>query len=123
MINNYNLKGQQMKNILAIGFLILTAWNVGAVDKINTQVVEISVTEKGFKPSTVNVTPKKSVTLKITRKTDSTCAVQVQIPSKKIKKVLPLNQVVSIDLGKLEKGEISFGCGMNMMEGGRILIK
>ncbi len=84
--------------------------------------IEISVTEKGFEPSTINVSPGQSVTLNITRKTDSTCSTQIQIPSKKIKKELPLNQVVSIDLGKLKKGEIRFGCGMNMMEGGKIYV-
>lgn len=112
-----------MKKTLTIAFLALAAFNVNAADKTNSQVVELSVTEKGFEPSTVDVGPGKSVTLNITRKTDSTCAVQVQIPSKKIKKALPLNQVVSIELGKLEKGEIRFGCGMNMMEGGKILVK
>jgi plastocyanin domain-containing protein len=92
-------------------------------EKPVSQVVDLTVTEKGFQPSTVDVGPNKFVTLKITRKTDSTCATQIQIPSKKIKKDLPLNQVVTIELGQLEKGEIRFGCGMNMMEGGRILVK
>lgn len=85
--------------------------------------VELSVTENGFEPSTVNVKPGSHVVLKITRKTDSTCAKEVQIPSKKIKTELPLNKTVSIEVGKLEKGEIRFGCGMNMMVGGKIFVK
>lgn len=87
------------------------------------QTIELGVTEKGFEPSAVNVTPGTNVTLKVTRKTDSTCATQIQIPSKKIKKELPLNKAVSIEVGRLEKGEIRFGCGMNMMEGGKIFVK
>lgn len=85
--------------------------------------VDLTVTEKGFEPSTVDVTPETNVVLKVTRKTDSTCAKQIQIPSMKIKKDLPLNKTVSIEIGKLEKGEIRFGCGMNMMEGGKIFVK
>ncbi len=89
----------------------------------SAKTIELSVTEKGFEPSTVDVMPGTNVILKVTRKTDSTCAKQIQIPSMKIKKDLPLNETVSIEVGKLEKGEIRFGCGMNMMEGGKISVK
>jgi plastocyanin domain-containing protein len=61
--------------------------------------------------------------LSITRKTDTTCAKQIQVPTKKVNVDLPLNKTVTIALGKLEKGEIRFGCGMNMMESGKILVK
>lgn len=88
-----------------------------AAPKSETQVVTLSVTENGFEPSSLDVKPGVSVVLKVTRKTDATCATQIQVPSKKLKKDLPLNKEVSVDLGKLEKGEIRFACGMNMMEG------
>lgn len=87
-----------------------------------SQNIELSVTEKGFEPNSIDVKPGSDVVLKVTRKTDSTCAKQVQVPSKNIKMELPLNKTVSISLGKLEKGEIRFGCGMNMMEAGRIIV-
>lgn len=86
------------------------------------QVLSISITEKGFEPTSFDVPPGTIVTLKVTRKTDATCATQIKIPAKKVKKDLPLNQAVSIDLGKLEKGEIRFACGMDMLSG-RILVK
>jgi len=89
----------------------------------NQQVFDVKVTDKGFEPSSLNVKPDVPAILKIKRVTDSTCATQISVPDKKIKKDLPLNQVVSIDLGKLEKGEIRFGCGMGMMMGGKIFIK
>lgn len=81
------------------------------------QVIELKVTEKGFEPSTVDVKPNVPVTLKITRQTDTTCATQIKIQSKNIKKDLPLNKPVTIQIGKLEKGEIRFGCGMDMITG------
>ena len=81
------------------------------------KIIELQVTEKGFDPSQIDVAPGTQVTLKVTRKTDATCATSIVIPSQKIKKDLPLNQTVSIDLGKLDKGEVRFACGMKMMEG------
>ena len=94
-----------------------------AADSIQKTVVELTVTEKGFEPSSVDVGQDKDVTLNITRKTDNTCARYIVIPSKKIKTSLPLNKKVSVHVGKLEKGEVRFGCGMNLMESGHILIR
>ena len=88
-----------------------------------TQTVDLAVTENGFEPASVNVKTNTRVTLKITRKTDSTCATQIQIPAKNIKTDLPLNKTVTVELGKLEKGEIRFGCGMDMMAGGQIHVQ
>lgn len=94
-----------------------------ASDKTKMQTVDLLVTENGFEPKIVHVKPGSPVTLKITRKTDSTCATQIQVPTKNIKKDLPLNKTVLVDLGKLEKGEIRFGCGMDMMAGGQIHVQ
>lgn len=85
--------------------------------------VTISVTENGFEPNAINVESGKKIVLKITRKTDNTCSTEIEIPDKKIKKDLPLNKTVTIDIGVLKKGEIRFGCGMNMMDSGKIYIK
>lgn len=87
------------------------------------QVVDVSVTESGFEPGSIKVKPGEPVTLLVTRKTDSTCATQIQVPTKHVKKDLPLNKPVRIELGKLEKGEIRFGCGMQMMMGGKIFVE
>ena len=86
------------------------------------QVVDLLVTEKGFEPNSVDVKPGVPIVLKITRKTDSTCATQIKIQSKNIKKDLPLNKPVTIALGKLDKGEIRFACGMDMITG-NIVVK
>lgn len=67
--------------------------------------------------------PGLAVILDVTRSTDDTCSKQIQIPSKNIKLDLPLNKTLKIDLGSLEKGEIRFGCGMDMMDSGKIYAK
>jgi plastocyanin domain-containing protein len=107
-----------MKQALAILFLVFgfSFANAGQ-SQGKHQYVELQVTEKGFEPSQIDVKPDTAITLKVTRKTDNTCATAISIPSKKIKKDLPLNKIVSIDLGKLEKGEIRFACGMDMVSG------
>lgn len=111
-----------MKKMILILALMVCS-NAWSADVSKEQIVNIEVTENGFQPKSLDVKPNVPVVLKITRKTDSTCSTQIQVPSKKIKKDLPLNETVSISIGKLEKGEIRFGCGMSMMDGGKILIK
>lgn len=109
-----------------LGLVLLTSFcGLGsfAADAAKDTVVEITVTEKGFQPNSIDVAPGNPVTLKLTRTTDNTCSTSVQIPSLKIKKELPLNKTVDIKLGKLAKGEIKFGCGMNMMDSGKIYVK
>ena len=86
-------------------------------------VIDLEVTEKGFVPNKIDVVTNRPVELKITRKTDSTCSTSIQVPALKLKKDLPLNKTVSVALGKLTKGEIRFGCGMNMMDSGIIYVK
>ena len=111
-----------MKSILLILCTFVSISTAHAAEPTTNQVVNLSVTEKGFEPNSIDVKPGDPVTLKVTRKTDSTCATQIKIPSRKIKKDLPLNKTVTIDLGKLEKGEIRFACGMNMVTG-KILVR
>jgi plastocyanin domain-containing protein len=106
-----------MKNILVASLLSLGSFALHAADKAAAQVVQLSVTEKGFEPDKISVKPGTHVILKVTRKTDSTCATQIKISEKKIKQDLPLNKEVSIDIGTLEKGKIGFACGMDMVSG------
>ncbi len=52
--------------------------------------------------------------------TNATCAREITIPSQKLKVELPLNQEVAVKVASLAKGEIKFGCAMDMMVGGVI---
>lgn len=82
-----------------------------------SKVFDIAVTETGFVPSSIDVTAGTRVTLNFKRKTDNTCATQIVVPSMKVKKDLPLNKTVSVELGRLSKGEVRFACGMKMVSG------
>lgn len=81
------------------------------------QVIKLTVTDNGFEPGSIDVVAGSMVTLKVTRKTEATCATEIFVPSKKIKKDLPMNKEVTVELGKLDKGEIRFACGMDMISG------
>jgi plastocyanin domain-containing protein len=82
------------------------------------KVVEMKITSKGFEPGTLPVEAGIPITLKVTRETDQTCAKDIAVPKLNVKKEIPLNKPVYVELGKFEKGqEVSFTCGMNMMKG------
>lgn len=107
----------------AILFIAIFLNAAAYAEKSKKATLDLTVTENGFEPKSIDVKPGTDVTLKVARMTDSTCAKQIQVPPKKVKIDLPLNKPVTIALGKLEKGEIKFGCGMEMMESGKILVK
>ena len=106
-----------MKNIFAIMVLCLMALTATAADKEKIQTINLSVTEKGFVPDKISVKPGTYVILKVIRKTDSTCATEIKIAEKKIKKDLPFNKEITVDIGVLEKGKIRFACAMDMISG------
>jgi plastocyanin domain-containing protein len=113
-----------MRYFFTIAYFSLMTLNSFSATKVDSQIIELTVTEKGFEPSTVNAALELPVILKVTRKTDATCATEIQIPEKNINKIeLPLNKTVTIKIGKLKKGIIHFGCGMKMMVGGIIYVK
>jgi plastocyanin domain-containing protein len=87
------------------------------------QTIKIEITELGYKPDSIDVKAGTDVTLLVTRRTESTCMREIQVPSKGIAKMaLPMNKPVKIALGKVEKGEIKFGCGMDMMESSKLVV-
>lgn len=104
-----------MKHLLITTLLFLSTQV--SIAKEAVQTIPVQVTENGFEPSKIDVKPGTHVILKVTRKTDTTCATSIQVKEKKIKKELPLNKEVSVDLGTLQKGEIRYACGMDMITG------
>lgn len=104
-----------MKNLVLM-FVLVFSTIVFAKDAPNEY--KMTVTEKGFEPSTLKVKAGKPVTLKITRKTNATCAREITVPSQKLRVDLPLDKEVTVKLASLTKGEVKFGCAMDLMIGG-----
>ena len=85
--------------------------------------VAISVTEKGFEPTPIQVAKGKPITLVVTRKTDETCATELTLPEYKIDKKLPLDQPVEISFTPEKAGELVYGCAMDHMVSGVIQVR
>ena len=75
---------------------------------------KVTVDDHGFTPSEVHVEKGKPLSLVFTRTTDKTCATEVVFPELKLKKDLPLNTAVSIDVPTEQSRTLAFQCGMGM---------
>jgi len=77
--------------------------------------IAITVTDKGFEPTPIQVTRGQPITLVVTRKTDQTCATELTIPEYKIDQKLPLDQPVEISFTPTKSGDLEYGCAMDHM--------
>jgi plastocyanin domain-containing protein len=57
------------------------------------------------------------VRLTITRTSDEGCGQQIVFPSLNVRRDLPLNRAVVVDLAMPASGNIAFTCGMDMLRG------
>jgi plastocyanin domain-containing protein len=71
----------------------------------------------GFKPSKIEAKPNQTLKLNFLRTDPSECLEEVVLSDFKIKKYLPLNKNVEIEIRPKKKGEYFFSCGMNMNHG------
>ena len=71
----------------------------------------------GYKPSTIKVHKNKPATLTFLRKDSNSCLEEIIFPDYKIKKYLPLNKPVEINLSPPHPAKSGFHCGMNMFRG------
>jgi RND family efflux transporter MFP subunit len=80
------------------------------------QAASVAVGDTAFEPSRVTLRAGVPARLTFTRTSDKTCATEVVFPSLSIRRALPLNQPVVIELTP-SSGELAFTCGMNMLRG------
>jgi hypothetical protein len=76
--------------------------------------IVVTVGEDGFAPNDIAVKLGAPATLRFTRTTNSTCATEVDFPELGIKRALPLNQPVEIEVPTTKARIIAFQCGMGM---------
>ena len=102
---------------LAASSIPVTA-SVLAQGESHAQVREIEIiVEGGYKPNRIEVREGEHVRLKFMRKEYNSCTREVVFAKLGIRKELPPNQPVVIDLPVLAAGEYEFKCGMNMIRG------
>ncbi len=81
-----------------------------------TDSIDIMV-EGGYSPSVISIPHGKTTKINFFRKDPSSCLEEVVLSDFKIRKYLPLNQKVSIEIKPKKAGEYNFECGMNMFHG------
>lgn len=83
--------------------------------------VDITV-EGGYQPEVISIPKGKTTKINFIRKDPSNCLEEVILSDFKIKKYLPLNQKVTVEIMPQKSGEFMFSCGMNMFHG-KIVVK
>jgi plastocyanin domain-containing protein len=87
-------------------------------DEVVTASDEIDITvDGGYKPSAISIPLNKTTKINFYRKDESSCLEEVVLSDFKIRKYLPVNEKVSIELTPKKKGQFVFSCGMNMFHG------
>lgn len=86
-----------------------------------SDVVNITV-NGGYNPSSISVQKGKTTKINFTRKDPSSCLEEVIFSDFKIKKYLPLNKTVTLEITPQKSGTYGFTCGMNMFHG-KVVVK
>ncbi len=76
----------------------------------------------GYTPEIITVPIGKKTILNFTRTDPNSCLEEVVLGDFSIRRELPLNQKVAIEITPEKKGEFTYACGMNMFHG-KIIVK
>lgn len=85
--------------------------------------ITLEVTGDGFVPANITLKANEPVKFVVTRKTDETCATDLLIDGTDIKVPLPLDKPVEVAWTPTKAGKVKFGCAMDMMIGGVLLVE
>jgi len=110
-----------ISSVLGIGF---TYWFFLAKKEKEIQVsdsVDIIV-DGGYSPEVISIQKGKTTKLNFIRKDPTSCLEDLVLGDFKIRKNLPLNQKIIVELTPQRKGEFVYTCGMNMYHG-KIIVK
>lgn len=86
-----------------------------------TDTVDITV-EGGYNPEIISIPYGKTTKLNFIRKDSNSCLEEIVLGDFKIRKYLPLNQKITVEITPEKKGEFGYSCGMNMFHG-RIIVR
>ena len=83
--------------------------------------IEIRIDGRGYHPDRVTVRRGETVVLVFTRTTAAGCGGTVVIPSRDIRRDLPVGRAVEITLTVRDREELTFTCGMGMLRGALVV--
>lgn len=104
-------------------FLMNKGKEIKVVDSVDTTgLLQVDIiVDGGYSPDKISIPKGKIAKLNFIRKDPSSCLEEVVLPDFKVRKYLPLNQKVTIEINPDKAGEYKFSCGMNMFHG-KILV-
>jgi len=110
--------------VVGIVGIVFTYWFfLKRKDKEITVEDEVDIiVEGGYSPNVISVPKGKTTKLNFIRKDPNNCLEEVILGDFKVRKYLPLNQKVTIEITPQKSGEFGYSCGMNMFHG-KIIVK
>ena len=81
----------------------------GAPPKDNRREVHVAVTAHGYEPAEARAAANEPIRMIFTRTTDEGCGQQLAVPSLNIRRDLPLNEPVALDVTMPASGKVAFG--------------
>lgn len=109
---------------LGMAGIVFTYWFFLAKKEKEVKVsnsIDITV-EGGYSPKVISIPKGKTTKINFIRKDPNSCLEEVVLGDFKVRKYLPLNQKVTIELTPQKAGEFMYSCGMNMYHG-KIIVK
>ena len=88
---------------------------------VTSDSVDITV-DGGYQPEVISILKDKVTKINFLRKDPSSCLEEVILSDIKIRKYLPLNEKVTVEIKPEKSGEFKYSCGMNMFHG-KIIVK
>jgi plastocyanin domain-containing protein len=106
-------------SIVGVVFIGIIYWFfLGKKEKAVKAEGSIDILVKGgYNPSTIVIPLNKNTIINFLREDSNTCLEEVVLSDFKIRKYLPLNKKVSIEINPKTKGKFEFSCGMGMFHG------
>lgn len=104
--------------------IIFTAWYFfGKKEEIREVQNSVDILVKGgYNPSTIQVKKGKKTTINFLRTDENSCLEEVILSQFKVKRFLPLNTPVSVEINPDKSGTFDFSCGMGMFHG-KLIVK
>ncbi len=87
-----------------------------SIDSAGSLQVDITV-DGGYNPEVISIPFGRTTKVNFTRKDSNSCLEEIVLGDFKIRKYLPLNQKVTVEITPQNKGEFVYSCGMNMFHG------
>jgi plastocyanin domain-containing protein len=87
------------------------------------RVIEMKVTQDGYEPAKLQVKKGEPLELHVTRTTNDTCATELIIEGTDINAPLPFKEEVVIRWTPEKTGTIKYGCHMQMMISGVLMVE